>query len=193
MDRFKDARETVVMLAKESFAKHVVAEVGTNEWRCSAPGTWMHGFYVIARPGYVMVYGDIGDWILQHSDRDSVAWLRGAARDYDYLCGKIRTGEKRRFYGGDALDDLNREIAEADEQNDTAARVREALGNDFDQHEWYQAWSDVGIGGSDCGSFEHWDSGPLWMAEALRWLVEHLPAAQPQPSQPSPPSTREGG
>lgn len=176
-DTFEKQRKTIAALAKESFADHVVTELGPGEWRCAAPGTWMHGFVVIARPCYVIVYGDIGDWVIQHSDRDSVGWLQRAARDYEYLCGKIRAGEKRRFYVGDAIAHLEQEIGESDNPADcAAARVKDALGSDFTEHEWYESWAEEGVGCHDVPSCERWDAGPLWMAEALRWLVEQWKA-----------------
>jgi hypothetical protein len=98
-------------------------------------------------------------------------------RDYEYLCGKIRAGEKKRFYEGDALDDLNREIAESDDPAGcSAAQVKEALGSGgFGLHEWFMAWQDVGVGCNDVSDHQGFDSGPLWMSEAVKWFAEHLP------------------
>ena len=175
-ERFKDARETIVSLAKESFRDHVITATGSNEWQCGRPGSSAYYFNVIARPGYLIIFGDIGDWILQHNDRDCVGWLRRAARDYEYLCGKIRAGEKKRFYQGDAEAWLRERIAAGDED---AGEVAEALrGEDFDEHRWYEAWSDAGTSGVDIYDARNYDSGPLWMAEAVKWFAAHLPAQE---------------
>jgi hypothetical protein len=176
-ERFRDAQGTIARLAKESFAEHVITEVGPNEWRCARRSGGQYWFYLIARPGFLIIFGDIGDWILQHNDRDCVGWLRRAARDYEYLCGKLKAGRERRFYVGDAIASLEQEIAESDDpQHCSAAKVKEALGTDFDQHGWFEAWMELGVGCNDVSDCMDWDSGPLWMSEAVKWFAAHLPA-----------------
>jgi hypothetical protein len=179
--RIEETRKTIAELAAEGFANHVAIPEGPGEWLCRAPDRSHRWFRIIIRPCTVIVWGDIGDWILTHSDGDSLGWLSRAAKDAKYpgyLLSKIRAGKDREFYAGDARAWLDEQVADGVED---AAKVKEWLEEStglasFDQHQWYSAWYETGTGGRDIPDFLDYGSGPLWLGQAMSWFVAHLPA-----------------
>lgn len=123
LDTKKQHRATISRLAVEAFAHHVVEDLGAagelRTWRCRQPESSFHAFRVVMWPGWIVVAGDIGDTLFQHSDRDGLPWLRGAVKSPDYLLGKVR-GARKSFMPGDAarfVDELATHDGEfADEQ-----------------------------------------------------------------------------
>lgn len=111
---FKEVEATIKRLAAESFKDHVLKDVGPGEFYLGKPGTSCYSFRLLFRPGMVCVWGDLGEWVLRHADRNSVGWFRGATDSPDYLLSKVQAGEKEEFYPADALAHL-REYAEAEE------------------------------------------------------------------------------
>jgi hypothetical protein len=190
-ERAADVRRDIAAFAAEAFANHVVTQNGPGEWRCAKPGTGVNGFHVLCRPFYVVVWGDLGDWILQCSDRDTLGWLRGSVRSPDYLLGKCRAGEVTCFYSGDAWDHLNHEVGArqqelaegqtaGDDMDPELARlvaIQDQLdeNDDFSEHDWHQAWYDHGQG--EVSACRGPSSGGCWLVEALRWFVDHVDQA----------------
>ena len=82
----KDDR--IAALAAGRFDEHVVTMEGLGRWRCGRPDSNLYSFRVIAAPGAVIVYGDLGKRVYRHANHDSLEWLRQAVRDPDYLLGK---------------------------------------------------------------------------------------------------------
>lgn len=185
METSKQHRDTIHRLAEESFAAHALDDLGTagggtHVFRCATPRTGLYAFRVVTWPGYVVVAGDIGDTLFQHSDRDTIGWLRGAARDTDYMLGKVRNPHKR-FMPGDAaafVDRLEKED-EAPRDRQRAENIREACGPDFDDaRAFHEACRDQGV--DDPPACEDYSSDHLWALEALRWFIAALDA-RPEP------------
>lgn len=131
----------------------------------------------------IVIWGDIGECVLRHSDGDSLGWLAGAAGrvEYpDYCLGKIAAldGAKREFCPGDArtyikecLRDTVGEDGEVDERDRQRwAAVALAFRGSLDDHEeartaWYNACRENGV--DDPPDCDGWSSGALWTWHAL--------------------------
>ena len=169
-DTYEDVRTTIALLAAKDFANHSIIKRGTFEYRCGDPDSSINHFNVILRPGKIIFYGDVGDFILSHSDKDSLGWLSRASREY--LIGKIVAGKNERFYKDNALNYLESSIADG---CSVAIKVKEELRyNDFlNSHEWAKAWFEHGD--SDYPKMEYPCERALWLFEALSWFIKHLP------------------
>lgn len=186
-DTYAQTRATVARLAKDDFAKHEVrslAVIRGGEWVCKAPGTGICAYTVICRPCYVIVYGDLGDWVLQHSDRDSLGWVLRISPDVHYLVEKIRAGDGLEFYPADALEDLRGELKSDDPNTRAFAQkfmrsLREELGSsdpqpeDMAEHHWHAAYYDAG--GDEAPRHKYPGARALWLYEALRFFAANLP------------------
>jgi hypothetical protein len=100
--------------AEDSFKNHVITEEQPGVFRCAQPNTNQYLFRVAFLPaGLIVVYGDIGDMMIQRGGED---WLSGAIRhDYvsDYVLEKMlptrgRTERQTEFMPGDAAAELLR-------------------------------------------------------------------------------------
>lgn len=99
----KSYRAKLRRLADDSFKGHVVTPMQTEGpvwmWKCSKPGTWCYGFYVVTAPGMVMTYGDTPEAILRVSTstaQESLSWLLRAVRSDDYVIEKMVGHSERR-------------------------------------------------------------------------------------------------
>lgn len=113
----KSAEATIEHLAKDAFADHELtpSKETPGAWRCGVAGSSLYWFSVLVSPGYAFIFGDIGDFVLRHSDPSGLHWLLTAG-SRDYVLGKVSaSGEpKREFMLGDALDTLDERRKELD-------------------------------------------------------------------------------
>lgn len=179
-DTYAATVECIKRLAAESFTTHELTQEGPQEWRCGRKGTSAYSFRILFRPGMIAVWGDLGEWILRHSDRESLAWLRGAVRSPDYMLEKVQAGEKERFYPADALAWLASSEAVEMYGTDLVSAARKAL--DFDDgfsltaETWATACFEAGM--DDPPRFMYPCERALWLVELLRKFVS-LEAALP--------------
>lgn len=160
---YADVVATIQRIAKDSFANHVVTEEAPGEYRVARPGTGIYGFWLLFRPGMVCVWGDLGEWVLRHGDRDSVGWFRGASNSPEYLCEKTRAGNHEEFYPYEAIAHL-KELA-ADDYS-PARDALERLGDMEDplsEHDYREACY-------HCGVDDPWDG--MKLGSSALWLVE---------------------
>lgn len=141
VERSGDVAATINHLAAGSFKNHVLTwEADKLSWLCRAPGSGNHAFRVYFAPGTVFVWGDIGEYVFIHSDRDSIGWWLcqgGKEGDYpDYFLSKLRAvgSEKgaKEFYIGDAYDWITERITELN--TELAADLAEC-GDDEDEQD----------------------------------------------------------
>lgn len=186
-DTYEHARQTIQRCAARDFEQHVLDEVGPHEWHCHRPGTGISSFRVIVRPGTVIVWGDLGETILRGGEAGSTLhWLTQAVHSPEYLLEKDRTGQKA-FYAGDVLD-YARERAEDEDDPDYAERWGMVLDEVRRAHSWgtlnSHVWADTVMehtyDADACSAGLYPATRALWLVEALRWFVEHLPAP-PEP------------
>lgn len=174
-----ETRENITRAAKRDFAEHVVTEEGQNEWRCGKPDSSISMFRVIVRPGHVIVYGDIGDWILRMAERDPLRWLPGAVQSWDYLLGKLQTPREKTFYVGDALAWLEEQAAD---EEDPEGHAHEALAEarrahefrDLYRHRWGEIMIEHGFETECCGFGTLPSAREFWLVEALKWFSANV-------------------
>lgn len=157
--------------AAEEFAAHVLTVEGPNEWRVGKPGTGIYAFRVLCRPYMVAVWGDLGEWILRISARESLAWLRGSVRSLDYLLSKVQAGERLTFYAADAVAMLDDPETVESWGVDRVAKIREGIewADPLTQEKWLEACRDADL--DDPPLVEYPTSGALWLIESLRKFV----------------------
>jgi hypothetical protein len=177
-ETFESTQATVREIAAKSFTGHVVTELGPNEWRCGKPGTGNYEFSVIARPTVLIIYGDLGEGVFRMWDSDVIGWLRSAVRSPHYLAEKLRTKQEA-FYPDDALA-LAREWAAEDDAQPKWAELLEKAERmhewaELNAHSWPELVYEVSGDGDSAHTGFNLSSQTLWLIEALKWLVEHLP------------------
>lgn len=115
MRRKKEVAAVITQLAAESFAGHVLVPSASvpGAWRCGRPGDSMHSFHVLVGPGLAVFWGDLGEFVLRHSDPSGAHWLLTAG-SRDYVLEKLSATRdpKREFMLGDAHDELARQFEE---------------------------------------------------------------------------------
>lgn len=186
-------------MAEQSFKDHQITEEQPGVFYCGKPGTGHYSFRVAFLPaGLIVVYGDIGDMMLQRGGED---WLSGAIRhDYvsDYVFEKQlprrgRYEKQMEFMPGDAVAELRRMydgVPDRDVENPDPA----------DPDHWEQQpnpkkaiciaedWLSFDSSGCDgdgwdrayyswAGDCEHprcrdYSSNDLWCYHALSWFVQ---------------------
>lgn len=170
-------RADIKARADKDFAAHrLTVEQGDGParmFRCARPGTGIYSFRVVFGPGFVVVTGDIGDRILNCSDRDTLAWARGSRLDLDYVCGKM-TEKPREFIGGMADEYLEQLAAEG--YADLAARVRGLWRDDDSADAWLSACYEANVDDPPPCTDHEFES--QWIAHALRRFCELYEATQ---------------
>ncbi|HWQ10117.1 MAG TPA: hypothetical protein VN436_13445 [Holophaga sp.] len=170
-DTYAQAQKVITELAARDFTKHVLTVEGPGEWRCGEPDTVIMSFRILCRPGMVVVWGDLGEWVLRHSDRDSLGWLRGAVRSPDYVLQKVKAGERLRFYAADAMASLDDPETIESWGADVVEKIREALPvvEDLTQERWLDACYNAPL--DDPPREEYPTESALWLIELLRKFV----------------------
>jgi hypothetical protein len=172
-------------LARSAFANHVLENERGGSWRCgNKDGSSIYEFRVRFDVGMVVVWGDLGEFVLRHSDDKSLAWfVTVGARDY--LLGKVRAcdGGKKRFCYGDAIAHLDQMVTEAENDRDEDGELTptakatmldvehvraEMAGVEHDNSDeqyraWCEAWDD--LGDWDPPSCAAWEPHMLWLWE----------------------------
>jgi len=199
----KENRATVAQIAKEALAEHSITPEQTEGpvrmWYCGRKGTGMYSYRVIAAPNMLLVYGDVGDYILQVYDKDLVPWLRGAIKSENYLISKmINKGEV--FMPKEAvklLDDLVNEAKEYDheveydrdeddeeiegihtkEARELKRKVLDEWDKDYGGYEEFaEAFHCAGGESSLTDRTIDYESSVYWTVECLKRFVELLDA-----------------
>lgn len=179
-ETYKQAQETIAAVAADSFAAHQITVTKKGDYLCRRPGTGVYHFFVILRPGAVIVYGDIGDGIFLFSDADALKWLRGAVRSPGYLLEKLVT-KTTDFYPGDAIEFAEEHAKEYEgkwrEVYEWAVEANQC--GELHAGSWgQQVYDEIGDAEA-CSIGTEPSSRCLWLVEALKWFVGHVdqPAA----------------
>lgn len=98
-DTIAGSAAQIERLAAKAFAEHTIKAVTEDDegqtyvYQCRQPGQWAYAFTVVFRPGFVAVYGDTGDIVLNPQASDSRGWVRRQQAPYfDYMLGKRPQG-----------------------------------------------------------------------------------------------------
>ena len=198
----KERRATFERYAVDAFADHILkpeqTEGPVRMWLCHKPETGIYHFRVVAAPGMIAVYGDVGENILRAYDIDLVPWLRGSVKSPDYLISKIVGAEKRKeFIEGEvepmfanmlecagydpALTDEDAEEQEEDSYIKEAHRIieetKENRNPDYDSangHNFCEAFHSAGGDSELLDCLFDYDSDTLWTLNCLKKFVELL-------------------
>lgn len=192
-------RDMIARTAEKEFADHVLTieqgEGPIRMWHCGKPDTGIYSFRVIAAPGFIGVYGDVGDGMLMAHDRDLIKWLPGAVRSPDYLMSKML--KKRDEFNADEAremmqrmideshdeedeEDIEGEAPEVKELNGTEKMVEEILENwdddppDPDGHAFFRAAYDAGMDTEMFDSTMDYCADDYWTLACLKKFVELL-------------------
>ena len=164
-------RKRLAKMANEAFVDHklVPEQISTSlkMWYCGKKGTGMYSFRVIAAPGMLLVYGDVGDYMLQANDRDLIPWICGAIKSENYVIGKMV--HKHRVFLEDEAELLLQRLANKDFTN----RVRDRWNKEYDgEHEFCRAFYEEGGEISYLESVMDHESSVYWTMECLKKFVE---------------------
>ena len=141
----------------------------------------MYHYRVVAAPGMLLVYGDIGDHMLQNHDRDLVKWLvDGAINSPDYLIQKIVHHNRHKdFFHDEAMLLLDKAVTDAsdDDEADAANKLRNEVLDNWDQeyghpHDFAKAYYEAGGDPELIDYTMDFSSGVYWTIECLKKFVE---------------------
>ena len=171
----------IARMAARAFAEHVLVCKNRDErfswWLLSKPGTNVYASRLFFAPGVICVYGDVGETILRVSEREPIGWLLGPTPN-EYLLAKVKaaSGEKERFYPGDArqwCEEMRRDSVDDDRYG--------RLIHEIDAHDWSEehdpAYRWLGLCSDQQPSIDDPPrcQGPteqmLWLFESLRCFV----------------------
>ena len=192
-------RATITEIAQEALASHVISpeqESGpVRMWLCHRPGTGAYHYRVIAAPGMLLVYGDIGDHMLQANDKDLVPWLHRAINSPDYLISKFVRRPKT-FFPYEAMLLLDRLVQDGKDWDEQSGYNLDEDGNEImgmheeeartlkrkvldewdpdydDEHMFARAFYYAGGEASLIESTRDYDSDVYWTVECLKKFVE---------------------
>lgn len=182
-DTKKQHRETVKEIAAKSLASHVLTpeqESGpVRMWLCHRPGSGAYHYRVVAAPGMLTIYGDIGDQIIQNYDRDMVEWLLKAMDSPEYVMDKFTFKEKT-FFPQEARSLLDEMVAEScdevdrQENEEFRNRVLDEWDSEFDDngHEFAKAFYEAGGDMEMLSITVDHSSGMYWTIACLEKFVE---------------------
>lgn len=165
----QEHRAQIAKLAKESFKDHKLHQEGPGRWFCARPGTGIYSFHVACFNGCVVLYGDVGELILRPSDRDSLAWLRGAIDSMDYVLGKAPSPWPEKVFLEGEMKNALHEIG-----GELAGKVKESYEDSDEMMPKGTAWDWACFSNSidDWPSCQDWSAGMLWTYHALETFCE---------------------
>lgn len=173
----KEERKAVAQLAVGAFSSHVLTAVRPGLWKCAAPNSWVHGFFVSTMPGAIALYGDTPDALLRvypcATDQAAVEWLRGAVNSPCYLLEKITAKEAWRvFFAGDALRFLRDLVHDEDSRFipvlTSAEEIHECC--ELGREKWAELMFDYCVDDAyDAG--DGWGASAWWVVEAFRTFI----------------------
>ena len=188
----KRQRQDIQEIANESFANHTLKveqdQGPVRMWLCSRPGTGMYHFRVVAAPGWLAVYGDVGNHMLSANDKDLIPWLKRSVKSYDYLISKFENvlDLKDTFFPEEAeklLEECDAEgmMAETypyDSQGQKFVdKVREDWDKEYgDHHDFCSAFYNAGGDPELLDRVVDFGPSVWWTVECLKKFVELLEA-----------------
>jgi hypothetical protein len=160
-------------------------------WKCSRNGSSVYAFTVCAPPGWLIVYGDMGECMWSRH-RDMLAFIRGSIGSLDYFSEKAskdckirepytelaeewlaeqESGEEWEGYHGEPM---------SDEDKEKLQEIREAYERYNSIENLIQAAYESGL--YDSTSYlpqcEYYTYHYLWKIEALKWFIAKIDAGE---------------
>lgn len=181
-----------VLMVPDAFKSEGV-ESPLRMWKCGKPdGSSEYAFWVIVAPFVIYIRGDLGTMAWERTER-MIPWARGAVDSIDYLCEKVPRElhtkeydpELAKEYIADRIRELRRDARgggeDAEEAKEQIAKWRDiaAMIDEHDYVELVRAMVDEQlIEGVDAPPLKNFTNAFLWLREALKWFLEHLPEDQ---------------
>lgn len=178
-------RANVRKTSWERFEKHEITTVAETErvqvYRCAAPDTIIHLFYVSIIPGAIVVSGDIGDMVIDRAS-GGLGWLRGAVNSMDYFLSKGSKIRETEFMPGDALKVFEEDDDSRDADGELTRWGKRQLRwkeewldrSRFEEDDPGRLWAQLAYEITDDSEFPRcldYDYETLWCYEALRWFA----------------------
>lgn len=186
----KDFRTQLHEDAKDSVARHLAnhtihqwhrdGEPG-RIWKCSNNGSSNMAFTVCAPPGWLVVYGDMGECAWTRL-RDMLQFVRGSIRSLDYFSGKASRDciikEDRTELIEEWFKSVRKEWREGGrkwtrKQTEALKEIRDAFDSYGDPAHFNQALyeSELCMGCDDMPNIKAYTFHYLWKIEALKWFI----------------------
>lgn len=184
---------TAASRAKHAFALHQVTEVGPGRWKCAAPDTWIHGFYIVTWPGTLIVTGDIGFLAVQRTE-NMLAWARGAVDSLGYFDEKVPHCIQTEEYNADlAREQAAEMLADLDEFDDERRQQWQEAFGEGAYIDWTDEQAVVEAFYEFVGDCEYprpyvFNQNFLWCVMALKWFLnwhERQPDDEEQGCEPA--------
>jgi len=194
MSKFKkDLLERVAESAKENLKSHTIVQLHSDNdpgrlWKCSNNGSSVYAFTVCAPPGWLIMYGDVGECMWSRH-RDMLPFIRGSIGSLDYFSEKAskdcKIYEVRQEIAEEWLDEQESEWESyhgepmTEEQKEKLDDIRESYRLYEDPDDLRRAAYESGM--FDCSwipSCEYYTYQYLWKIEALKWFIAKIDAGE---------------
>jgi hypothetical protein len=158
-------------------------------WKCSNKGSSVYAFTVCAPPGWLIVYGDMGECMWSRH-RDMLPFIRSSIGSLDYFSEKASKDclirEERTELAQEWLDQAEQDWQDShgspmnDQQQEQLQEIREAF-------ESYGEIADLQRAIYEARMFDSFSAIPscryytyqyLWTIEALKWFIQKLDAGE---------------
>lgn len=189
-----DCKKSLIQDAKknaiENLKNHTVEQYHKDGdmcrlWRCSRDGSSVYQFWVCAPPGWLIVYGDMGECMWSRTS-DMIAFAKQSIESHDYFASKASRDSVIREVREDLAQEWLNNVLK--EWKDDYGRKPTAKEKDIVDalREWWEDFGDpVGLRReiyesglySDCEgipTFEFYSYGYLWRCEALKWFLDKI-------------------
>jgi hypothetical protein len=157
-------------------------------WKCSNNGSSVYSFTVCAPPGWLIMYGDMGECMWSRH-RDMLAFVRGSIGSLHYFSEKASRDsvieEERQELAEEWLDEAEQEWIERhgdpmnEEELEHLADIRNAYENYGDAAHLREAIYESPLYNGDTSSIpscRYYTYHYLWKIEALKWFIAKLDA-----------------
>lgn len=181
MDRYEETVNLVKKVAEKNFVNHVIVRKGfegeSSWYTCGYPGSNINRFNVGFFPRTIVFWGDLGDYILSLSSRDSFGWLPGAVNSPGYVFEKVRMGAGivDCWYPGDMVDFIKNKGAPdfmEEDYPDLIKILREHNWVNFSQEEWNEVICDYDF--EMCNWFLQPSFHSLMTLESMIWFCSNI-------------------
>lgn len=188
----KELHARVLKTVAGDLKLHVVTQIHADGqpgrlWRCARPQSSVYSFTVCAPPGWLIVYGDMGECMWSRH-RDMLPFIRGSAGSLGYFSQKVSRNceirEKVPALAEEWLADAPKEW-KASHGKAMTAEQRQVLSDIKDAYHSYEDIADLQRAIYESRMFdspsyipscEYYTYQYLWTVEALKWFVAKLDA-----------------
>lgn len=159
-------------------------------WRCDNNGSSIYHFSVLASPGWLMMYGDMGECMWSRVP-DMLSFVRGSIGSLGYFSEKASKNciieEDRAELISEFLEDFEKDFEEnrgepmTDEQREEFRELRDGFDpnnhdvSEFQRDFWNSSfcYDSEAMPDTKCYTFHY-----LWKIEALKWFIKKLDAGE---------------